>query len=449
MAVTTPIKVLVVDDEDLFRRSLRKELNRMGYSVRTAETAEKALKELRSCPPDVVLLDIQLPDQNGLQLLETIKVRTPSVEVIMLTAFGSIDSAVESMRAGAYNYLSKPAKLTEIDLLIQKAFEKKSLQLENRALKKKLQMKSNQEIVTGSSTNMKKLLELIDRVAPTDQTILIQGESGTGKELVARRLHRLSQRCDRPFVLLDCSSLQKSLLESELFGHEKGAFTGAVTARRGLLEAANTGTLFVDEVGVLEPEIQGKFLRMLETQEYRRVGGTSVQKADVRIVAATNIDLSEATRQNEFREDLFFRLSVIVLQIPPLRTRQMDIPILAEHCLQRAQGSGPTKSLSPQAVDDLIEYEWPGNVRELRNVIERACLLAEHTVIEPWDLGLHSGCVDRTMHTLVREDDLVPMRELQSRYMKFVLGKVRGHQVKAAEILKVDPKTIYRNLKKR
>ncbi|MEE8348226.1 MAG: sigma-54 dependent transcriptional regulator [Acidobacteriota bacterium] len=449
MNAATQIKVLVVDDEDLFRRSLRKELNRMGYSVRTAETAEKGLKELHSCPPDVVLLDVHLPDQNGLQVLGIIKEQHPTVEVIMLTAFGSIDSAVEAMRSGAYNYLTKPSKLDEIDLLIQKAFEKKSLRLENRALKKKLHLKSNHEIVTGSSTKMKDLLELVDRVAPTDQTVLIQGESGTGKELIARRLHRLSPRHDRPFVLVDCSSLQKSLLESELFGHGKGAFTGAVTARRGLLEAADTGTLFVDEVGVLEAEIQAKFLRMLESHEYRRVGETTWRQADVRIVAATNIDLAEAVYQNDFREDLFFRLSVIVLQLPPLRARQKDIPVLVEHCLKRAQTSGPQKTLSSQALEDLIQYAWPGNVRELRNVIERACLLAEKDVIEPWNLGLLARNGDRTMQQLVQEDNLVSMRELQSLYMKFVLGKVHGHQVKAAEILEVDPKTIYRNLHKR
>jgi DNA-binding NtrC family response regulator len=443
----TQVKVLVVDDDDLFRRAIRKELNRMGYSVRTAETSQKALAEVQSFPPDVLLLDIKLPDQSGLQLLQVLKDHHPSIEVIMLTAYGSIDTAVKSMNAGAYHYLVKPAKLEEMDALIQKAYEKKTLKVENRVLKKKLQYRSDHDTLVSGSRNMKELLALVERVASTDQTVLIQGESGTGKELIARRIHRLSPRRSSPFVLVDCASLNKSLLESELFGHEKGAFTGAVGLKHGLLETADTGTLFVDEVGSLEADMQAKFLRMLETQEYRRVGGTNTRQADVRIVAATNTDLSEAVRKDRFREDLYFRLSVIVFLVPPLRERKDDIPLLAEHFLKLAQGSVLPKRLSPRALDDLCQHHWPGNVRELRNVIERAALLSEGEIIEPWDLRMLPSASDDVMRRLVEDDHLIPMEELKSRYIRLVLEKMHGHQLKAAEVLGIDPKTIYRNLK--
>ncbi len=443
----TQVKVLVVDDDELFRKAIRKELNKMAYSVRTAETSQKALAEVQSFPPDVVLLDIRLPDQDGLQLLPAIKDYDPSIEVIMLTAYGNIDTAVQSMQAGAYHYLVKPAKLEEMDALIQKAYEKKTLKIENRVLKEKLQYRSNHDTLVSSSRNMKELLDLVERVASTDQTVLIQGESGTGKELIARRIHRLSPRNRSPFVLVDCASLSKSLLESELFGHEKGAFTGAVGLKHGLLETAHTGTLFVDEVGSLANEMQAKFLRMLETQEYRRVGGTDTRKADVRIVAATNTELSEAVRKDQFRKDLFFRLSVIVFLIPPLRERRDDIPLLAEHFLKLTQGSVSPKRLSPRALEDLCQHQWPGNVRELRNVIERAALLSEGEIIEPWDLRMLPSTSDDLVHRLVADDHLISMQELKSRYIRLVLEKMRGHQLKAAEILGIDPKTIYRTLK--
>lgn len=443
----TQVKLLVVDDDELFRKAIRKELNKMGYSVRTAATSQKALAEVQSFPPDVLLLDIKLPDQNGLQLLSTIKDCDPSIEIIMLTAYGSVDTAVLSMRAGAYHYLVKPAKLEEMDALIQKAYEKKNLKVENRALKEKLQDCSAHETLVTRSRNMKELLELVERVACTDQTVLIQGESGTGKELIARRIHRLSPRSRSPFILVDCASLNKSLLESELFGHEKGAFTGAVSLKHGLLETADTGTLFVDEVGSLEADMQAKFLRMLETQEYRRVGGTTTRKADVRIVAATNTDLSKAVRKDQFREDLFFRLSVIVFLVPPLRERKEDIPLLAEHLLKRAQGSMSPKKLSPRAIEDLCQHNWPGNVRELRNVIERAALLAEGESIEPWDFRMFPSASDDVVDRLVEDDHLISMEELKSRYIRLVLEKMHGHQLKAAEVLGIDPKTIYRNLK--
>ncbi len=442
------VRVLLVDDDDLFRKSLAKELRRSGYLVNAAEDAWRALDALKSSPPDVVLLDIRLPGQNGLQVLKSIKRFDPSIEVIMLTAFGAIDTAVATLQAGAYHYLVKPAQLTEIDVAIQRAYEKRCLTIENQALKDKLRPDPDRDTIVGESPEIQNLLTLVDKVAASDQTVLIQGESGTGKELIAREIHRRSPRRDQPFVLVDCASLSKSLLESELFGFEKGAFTGAEAEKRGLLEAADTGTLFVDEVGVLEPEVQASFLRLIETREYRRVGATDTRKADLRIVAATNADLSEAVQQARFREDLFFRLSVIVLQVPPLHQRPGDIPLLARHFLEQAGFTQPPKQLSDNALRELQRHDWPGNVRELRNTLERAALLSEGDVIEPWDLQLLASATDRIVRRILPSDDLVPLSELHSRYIHLVLDKVHGNQQEAARILGIDPKTIYRHLKK-
>jgi DNA-binding NtrC family response regulator len=438
-----------VDDDDLFRKSIGRELAKMGYDVHRAEDSRQALSEIRSFPPDVILLDVRLPDQDGLQLLRVIKSRDPSIEIVMLTAYGSIDTAVNSLQMGAYHYLVKPAKLTEIDALIKKAYEKRNLAMENRALKEKLEFGYRDDVIIGSSPKIERLLELVERVAPTDQTVLLYGDSGTGKELIARRIHRLSLRRNQPFVLVDCSSLNRSLLESELYGHEKGAFTGAVAVKHGLIETADTGTLFVDEVGSLEPEMQSGFLRVMETHEYRRVGGTRTRKADIRVIAATNTDLSQAASENRFREDLFFRLSVIVLVVPPLRERREDIPSLAEHFLQATQIGGRPKQLSPEALRELQKYDWPGNVRELRNVIERASLLSDGDTIEIWDLRMFYSPSHRVVKQLLPDDELVPMRDVHSRYIRLVLERVKGNQIQAAKILGIDPKTIYRSLRKK
>ncbi len=442
------IRVLLVDDDDLFRKSLSKELKRSGFQVRTAASGRQALVELKAGPADVVLLDIRLPDLDGMQVLRSLKKFDPSVEVIMLTAYGTIDTAVASLKAGAYHYLVKPAKLAEIDAAIQKAHEKRGLVVENQALKDKLGSGSRDDKIVGESARMMELLALVEKVAPSDQTVLIQGESGTGKDLIARRIHKLSPRHDGPFVLVDCGSLSKSLLESELFGHEKGAFTGATGVKHGLVEAAHQGTLFADEVGALAPEIQAAFLRLMETQEFRRVGATTIRKADLRIVAATNTDLAEAVREGNFREDLYFRLSVILLSLPPLRRRPDDVPLLAEYFLRRTRLSGHSKRLSEAALRELQRHSWPGNVRELKNTIERAALLSDGDVIEPWDLRILSSTTDRIVRR-VSQDELVPLNALQSRYIDYVLEKSQGNQQKAAKILDIDPKTIYRHLKKK
>ncbi len=442
------VRVLLVDDDDLFRKSLAKELVRSKLQVRTAADGRQALDEVRSSPPDVVLLDIRLPGRDGLHVLRSIKRFDPSIEVIMLTAFGEIDTAVASLQAGAHHYLVKPAPLAEIDAAIQRAYEKRCLSLENLALKERLRKDPARDTIVGDSPPMLELLALAEKVAASDRTVLLEGESGTGKELIARHIHRESRRRERPFVLVDCASLSKSLLESELFGYEKGAFTGAEAARPGLLESAHTGTLFVDEVGVLDPGIQASFLRLMETHEYRRVGATETREADLRVIAATNAHLDEAVRDGKFREDLFYRLSVIVLRVPPLRARTSDIPLLAEHFLQRTGFDATPKKLSPAALRELTGYGWPGNVRELRNCIERAALLSDGEVIEPWDLELLASPSERILRRVSSEDRLVPLREVHSRYIHLVLNRVHGNQQEAARILGIDPKTIYRHLKK-
>ncbi|HSR51360.1 MAG TPA: sigma-54 dependent transcriptional regulator [Acidobacteriota bacterium] len=442
------IRVLLVDDDDLLRKSLAKELRHSGFEVKTADNAHHALARVKAWLPDVVLLDIRLPDSNGLDTLKAIKRIDASVEVIMLTAYGTVDTAVYSLKAGAYHYLVKPAKLAEIDAAIHKAYEKRGLALENRALREKLRQDVHGDVIVGESPQMQRLLRLVERVAPSDRTVLIQGESGTGKELVARRIHRLSQRRDAPFVLVDCASLSKSLLESELFGHEKGAFTGAAGIKHGFLEAAHEGTLFVDEIGTLEPEIQSSFLRFLETGEYRRVGGTKIRQADLRIVAATNTDLSKAVQDGEFREDLYFRISVIVVFVPPLRERQGDIPLLARHFLERATFGDSPKELSGAALKELERHKWPGNVRELKNTIERAALLCDADRIQPWDLKILSSPAEKMVRRLAREEEMASLRKVESRYIHWVLERVGGNQQKAAEILGIDPKTLYRRLKK-
>jgi DNA-binding NtrC family response regulator len=437
-------KLLVVDDDELFQKSICKELAKTGCHVRAAGTGEQALAEIASSVPDVVLLDIRLPDQDGVDVLRAIKARDASIEVVMLTAFGSIGNAVQCMRHGAFHYAIKPAKLAEIESLVKNASEKRKLAIENRSLKERLAHCCNHAIV-GSSQAITQLMAIVDKVAKVDQTVLIQGESGTGKEVIARRIHELSPRRNRPFVVVDCASLATGLLESELFGHEKGAFTGAVGVKQGLFEKADKGTVFVDEVNALETDVQAKFLRLLEAQEYRRVGATNTRRADVRILAASNSDLSSAVATGKFREDLYFRLSVIVLSVPPLRERSEDIPLLARYFLDALN---PHKRLSDSAVELLCRHHWPGNVRELRNVIERAAVLSDGDTVQVSDLRLSPEGMQDSFQRLTLEQDLIPLRELQNRYIDLVLEKVHGHQLKAAEILEVDPKTLYRRRRK-
>src|SRR6516165_6396167 len=382
MAGTAPsIKLLLVDDDDDLRDDLIHLFRKQGHEVTAAVSGEDALNKAAHARFDVALLDLHLPGISGIDVLTKLKEQQPELEALMLTAHSSIETAVEAMHHGAYDYLTKPFRTADLEIHVQKAFEKVQLQRRERQWLQQLSYESPRYRLVGSSPAMRKVVALIEKVAVTDATVLVRGASGTGKELVARALHSNSPRRTRPLVTINCAALQENLLESELFGHEKGAFTGAVAAKPGLVEVAEGGTLFIDEVGEMAPGLQAKLLRVLEDGHYRRVGGTQELNADVRVVAATNRDLAEEIRNGRFREDLYYRLNVVSIYLPPLRERRGDIPELVEHFLTTRQ-IGPLRSrVDADAMKALVAYPWPGNVRELANVLERAQILAEGHVI--------------------------------------------------------------------
>lgn len=377
--------VLIVDDERSMREFLAIVLKKEGYAVTVAAHGAEALSALDKEIFDLVLSDVKMPGLSGIDVLKAVKAASPSTIVLMMTAFASTDSAVEAMREGAYDYLTKPFKIDEVKLLVKNALEKKELLAENARLKQEVHERSAFDQIIGRSEKLTKVLDLIRKVADTSSNVLIFGESGTGKELVARAIHYNSRRRDRPFVTVNCSALPEPLLESELFGHMKGAFTGAVCNKEGLFEIANEGTIFLDEIGETPLGIQVKLLRVLQEKEFRRVGGTRDTKIDVRIVAATNQDLEKAIAEGRFREDLYYRLDVIPIRLPPLRERPEDIPMLVEAFLAkftREMGKSITK-VAPSAIDLLCGQEWRGNVRELENVMERVVALASGDTIGP------------------------------------------------------------------
>ncbi|MFQ5793404.1 MAG: sigma-54-dependent transcriptional regulator, partial [Acidobacteriota bacterium] len=380
------ISVLLVDDDPAFRKILSQELVSMGFELDSAGDGRKALAQLKRRDFDVVLLDIKMPEMDGVEVLRVIKSETPLTEVVMLTGHGTLDTAVDSMKLGAYDFLTKPCQLQELQSVIEKAHEKGQLARENIFLKRQLNRRDRFGEFVGRSDNLKAVLDLVSRVAPSESTVLVQGESGVGKELVAQAIHRNSARQDGPFVVVDCCSLQEELLHSELFGHEKGSFTGAASLKHGLFEVANKGTIFLDEIGELTSTLQSKLLRVLETGTFRRLGGIKDIQVDVRIIAATNRNLQQMVSSEAFREDLFYRINVVSLVVPPLRDRREDIPMLARYFAQLASPSKSKKSIEPEAMEVLTGYEWPGNVRELQNVIERAVILCQGQTIQPGDL---------------------------------------------------------------
>ncbi len=378
-------RVLIVDDEKSMREFLSIVLNKEGYNVAVASHGPEALSLIDKEIYDLVISDIKMPGLSGLDLLKAVKAVSPSTIVLMMTAFASTETAVEAMREGAYDYLTKPFKIDEVKVLVKNALERKQLQDENTRLKQVVHDRASFEQIVGRSEKLSKVLDLVRKVADANSNVLIFGESGTGKELVARAIHYNSRRRERPFVTVNCSALPEPLLESELFGHMKGAFTGAISNKEGLFEVANDGTIFLDEIGETPLGIQVKLLRVLQEKEFRRVGGTRDIKIDVRIVAATNRDLEKLIAEGRFREDLFYRLDVIPIHLPPLRERPEDIPLLVESFLQKfTQEMGKTIArLESEAVDLLCKQEWRGNVRELENVMERLVALAGSGAIGP------------------------------------------------------------------
>ena len=447
MRVKDSIQVLVVDDEKPTRVLMERELPQSGCVVVTAQSGEEALDLLSRQDFDVVLLDLKMPGLGGMATLRRIRSSGIPAEVVVLTGHPEVESAIEAMKLGAYDYLIKPFKLSEVEAVLRRAAEKKRLQEENIALRRIVGQGVAATVILGESQPMRSLLGMVERVAASNAPVLILGETGTGKGLIARAIHQASPRADHPFLVINCSAFQDQLLESELFGHERGAFTGAVSAKAGLFEVANRGTVFLDEVSEMSPAMQAKLLQVLDTGELRRVGETRLRQVDTRIFAATNKDLQEEVRAGQFREDLFFRLNVVSLLVPPLRDRREDIPQLVEHFLRefRLPGQQP-KSLSPAALQFLVGYAWPGNVRELANTIERLLLLVPGTSIEPQDLppNIRPG-VDLPP----READVpLPLTEVERLSIMRALEYTQGKKAPAARLLGIDVKTLSHKIRR-
>jgi DNA-binding NtrC family response regulator len=382
--------ILIVEDEAKMRRLLELNLGDDGFTTFSAEDAETGLKLLRENPIDLVLTDLKLPGMNGLEFLQTIKRHSAALPVVVMTAFGSVETAVEAMKAGASDYVLKPFSLTEMRMVIHKELDVRDLREENRSLREALGKRYSHPNVVARSPKMQEVLATVERVAPTNATVLLGGESGVGKDLIARAIHEKSRRASGPFLKINSTAIPENLLESELFGFEKGAFTGAVASKPGKFELADKGTLFLDEIGDVPPVTQVKLLRVLQEREFERLGGTRTIKVDVRLIAATNKDLRQALEQGTFREDLYYRLNVVPIDIAPLRERREDIPDLANLFISRFTGESgkPVEGITPDAMQILVNYHWPGNVRELQNIVERACALAKGSVLDSGDIYL-------------------------------------------------------------
>jgi DNA-binding NtrC family response regulator len=440
-----PLHLLVVDDDEQLRETLARRFQRLGMTVTATSTSEEALAKTAQGRWDVALLDLHLPGLSGIDLLSRLKDQQPELEAILLTAHGSIETAIEAMRRGAYNYLTKPFHLPELEIQVEKAYDKVLLARRERQWIDQLRFESSRYRLVGSSPGMQRVVQLIQKVAPTEATVLVQGASGTGKELVARALHFNSPRRDRPLVTLNCAALQETLLESELFGHEKGAFTGAIQSKPGLVEVAEGGTLFIDEIAEMAPGLQAKLLRVLENGHYRRVGSTQEVHADVRVIAATNKQLAEEQRAGRFREDLYYRLNVVTIPLPLLHERKADIPELIEHFLNTRQIGPARYRLDPPALAALTNYDWPGNVRELANVLERAQILAENHIITLDDLP--DSLAEITPDT-VSDADPRHLRSVERRHVQEILKDMKGNKVQAAKVLGISRRALYRLIDK-
>lgn len=446
--MATPPTLLVADDDPVARDLLGEVLTREGYRVRTASGGEECLRLAQAEPFDLALVDLRMPDLDGLKVLQRLTAIQPGVPVLILTAFATIETTIEAIRAGAYDYLSKPFRMEEIKLVVRRALEAQRMVRENRQYRQELKDRYRVENLVGQSPEMVEIYKLVARVANLETTVLIQGETGTGKELVARAIHYTSLRAGRPFVVVDCAALPETLFESELFGHERGSFTGALSARRGLLETADGGTCFLDEIGELSPALQAKLLRTLQERVIRRVGGNEPIPVNVRIIAATNRDLKKRVEEGTFREDLFFRLNVVTITVPPVRERIQDIPLLAQHFLQKyvfASGK-PVRGFARETLPLLSAYDWPGNVRELEHAIERAVAFSSSELLLPDDLPLE-------VHRKSSRGPRLPaarmtLEEVKRWYVTKVLQEAGGNKLRAAEMLGIDRRTLYRILER-
>ncbi len=449
------MRVLVVDDEEVIRDVLGTLLTREGHEVTAAATAGEAVSLFEADPHDVVLLDLMLPDRSGLEVLRDILRRDADAVVVIVTAYSSIEGAIEAMREGAFHYIPKPFQNEEVLLTLRKGAEARRLTEENRRLREELSLRYGLGRIVGKSESMRKVFELVRLAGPSRSTILVEGESGTGKELVARAIHTHSPRAGAPFVTVNSGSMPTDLLESNLFGHIKGAFTGAIANKKGLFEVADSGSIFFDEIGTISMETQAKLLRVLQEKEFMRVGSVDTQKVDTRVIAATNVDLKKWVAEGRFRDDLYYRLCVITIQIPPLRDRREDIPLLAEHFMRiyASENQKPIGGLDPEAYRALLDHDWPGNVRELENAIERAVVLCPpggkiglgllpESVLSPdrGELPIRLPENGATYKQMVEE--------YERRLIRTALRRTGGVQKRAAEMLKIKPTTLHEIIKR-
>lgn len=450
-------KVLILDDEEALRRIIAQRLKRKGYEILEAGTAQEGIAFLKDTLLDAVLLDIKLPDGDGLTLLPTFKQIQPDLQVVMLTGNGTIESAIEAMKLGAYDYLTKPCNLSELEITLQKALEKRELLRENKGLRQAVNRQTPELKIIAESAPMTALLEMTEKVAQTDASVLIQGESGVGKELIAKTIHLCSSRINMSFIPVNSGAIPEPLIESELFGHEKGAFTGAGTQKIGLVEMADKGTLFLDEIGEMPLSIQIKLLRFLESGEFRRVGDTRLRRVNVRIVAATNRDLRQEVSQGRFREDLFYRLNGLTLIVPPLRERRDDILPLANYFLenQSQKSRQPAYSLLPETKEQLLNYSFPGNVRELFHLIERGRILATDGKIASKDIWGDSEQIVQTSSSLdsgeeffnlFRNNHYPTLEEVEKHYIAAALKRAKGNKTQTAGLLGISVRNLYRKL---
>jgi len=434
------IDLLIVDDDEIYRSMATRHFSRRGYRTQDAADGETALQLAARRKFDVAVIDLVMPGLSGLETMVRLKARTPDCEAVMLSGEGTIETAVEAMKRGACDFLTKPFPLPELEVVVQKAFEQRQLRQENRQLKAVLRRTEPASEIIGRSAVLTEVLRLVERAGPTDKSILIQGETGTGKELIARALHRASQRADKPMIVINCAALPETLLESELFGHEKGSFTGAVNAKQGLFELADGGTLMIDEVGEMPGPLQAKLLRVLEDGSFRRIGSLQECRVDVRLLAATNRNLGQEVKAGRFREDLYYRINVMSLELPPLRRRRDDVPLLVERFL------APSWRIEPEALQAMERYSWPGNVRQLINVIERAKILAEDSLVRLGDLPVevqHSHETRQGRNCVSSSLDLI-----ERAHVVDVLEREKGNKVQAARALGINRRSLYRLLKR-